>query len=96
MPFVKGISGNPGGRPKKDWTWAKLLEEAGEEIDPKSGKKFKEQVSIKLWEACLKGNIPAIKELFNRMDGMPLQKLGGDSDNPFILKIHKSLKTNEK
>ena len=73
MPFQKGISGNPGGRPKKEWTWAKLLEEAGEEIDPDSGKKFKEAVSKRLWIAAVNGNIVAIKELFNRMDGMPIQ-----------------------
>ena len=73
MPFVKGQSGNPGGRPKKDWTWANLLEQVGEEIEPKSGKKFKELVSKRLWVACINGNIVAIKELFNRMDGMPSQ-----------------------
>ncbi len=94
MTFIKGQSGNPGGRPKKDWTWAKLLAQAGEEIEPKSGKKFKEVVSQKLWAACVGGNIMAIKELFNRMDGMPLQKLGGDSDHPLIVKFHESLKTN--
>lgn len=74
MPFVKGQSGNPGGRPKKDWTWAKLLKKVGEEKEPKSGKKFKEVVSKRLWEECVKGNMPAIRELFNRMEGMPKQQ----------------------
>jgi hypothetical protein len=96
MVFVKGQSGNPGGRPKKDWTWAKLLERVGEEIEPKSGKKFKELVSRRLWLECVNGNLIAIKELFNRMDGMPMQKLGGDPDSPIIVKFHQSLKANDK
>jgi len=70
-----GQSGNPKGRPPAGWSWAELLREAGEEIDKKSGKPFKELVSKKLWKKCMEGDVRAIKELMNRMDGMPLQKV---------------------
>ena len=89
MPFVKGQSGNPGGRPKKEWTWAGLLEEVGEEVEPKSGKKFKELVSKRLWISCINGNILAIKELMNRMEGMPLQRNihEGDDERPIPIDV---------
>lgn len=74
MPFQKGISGNPGGRPKRGWTWAGLLEEVGEEIEEKTGKKFRDLVSRRLWYEAVNGNLVAVKEILNRMDGMPTQK----------------------
>jgi len=80
MPFQKGVSGNPGGRPKKDWTWGQMLETIGEETELKSGKKFKELVSRRLWVECVNGNITAIKELFNRMEGLPMQFTDVTSD----------------
>lgn len=73
MPFQKGVSGNPGGRPKKDWTWGQILEEVAEEIEPKTGKKYKELVSRRVWISAVNGNMIAIKELWNRMDGLPKQ-----------------------
>ena len=84
MVFQKGQSGNPGGRPKKEWTWAGLLEQVGEEIEPKSGKKLKDLVSKRLWVLAINGNIHAIKELFNRMDGLPVakQEITGEDGKP--------------
>lgn len=84
-----GQSGNPKGRPPKGWSWAELLEEVGEQVEEKSGKKFKELVSKRLWVECVNGNISAIKELMNRMDGMPIQKniLGGDDDRPIPIDV---------
>lgn len=70
--FKKGESGNPKGRPKRDWTWAGLLEQASEEsID---GFKTKKEILVdKIFELALKGDIVAIKEVLNRMDGSPRQ-----------------------
>jgi len=72
-PFPKGVSGNPGGRPKKDWTWSGLLEQVANEIEPKSGKPFKELVTRRLWVEAVNGNLGAQKEIMNRMEGMPTQ-----------------------
>jgi hypothetical protein len=74
MPFKKGVSGNPGGRPKREWTWANLLEQVGDEIETKSGKKFKDLVTKRLWVDAVNGSLGAQKEILNRMDGMPMQK----------------------
>lgn len=75
MVFVKGKSGNPGGRPKKAWTWAGLLDSIANEVEPKTGKQYKELVSRRLWIEAINGNLIAVKEIFNRMEGMPGQHL---------------------
>jgi hypothetical protein len=71
--FKPGQSGNPGGRPKKEWTWAGLLEKVGEETEVKSGQKFKDLVSKRLWIDAINGSLGAQKEIMNRMEGMPKQ-----------------------
>ena len=72
--FKKGQSGNERGRPKREWTWDGLLEEAMEEQD-ETGESYKKIVVRKFRTLCAKGDMIAIKELFNRMDGMPKQTL---------------------
>lgn len=66
---------NKNGRPPKDWAWAELLEDIGEEVEEKTGKTFKQLVGRRLWLECVNGNVLAIKELFNRMEGLPRMKL---------------------
>lgn len=78
MPFTKGLSGNPGGRPKRDWTWAEELVKASEELETKTGKPFKELISRRVILEAANGNMIAAKEAFNRMDGMPKQDVGVD------------------
>lgn len=74
--FKPGQSGNPGGRPKKDWTWAGLLAEAmEEELIAKDGSKAKTKqfITKRLVKMAIEGDISAQKEIMNRMDGMPQQ-----------------------
>lgn len=77
--FKPGQSGNPGGRPKRGWSWASLFEEAAEEeLTTKDGKitdKAKKFIAKKIVRMAVDGDIAAIKEIINRMDGMPQQKL---------------------
>ena len=91
--FKKGQSGNIKGRPPRDWTWSGILEEVGEEIEPKSKKKFKDLVSRKLWIKAVNGDLVAIKEIFNRMDGMPAIK--GEIDANVNLTIDRDLEKKE-
>ena len=86
MPFKKGQSGNPGGRPKRDWTWSGELQKAVEEM-AKDGKDIKYHVVRSLLAEALKGNINAQRELMNRMDGMPQQDVtsGGESIQSVIV-----------
>jgi hypothetical protein len=72
--FVPGESGNPDGRPPKDWTMTQLYKDAGEEAD-ETGESRKKIVARKLWEIAQKGDVTAIKELGNRIDGMPKQSV---------------------
>ena len=87
--FKKGQSGNPGGRPKRAWTWATLLEEAvEEEFTTKDGKLTsggKDFIAKKLVHMAIDGDIQAIKEISNRMDGMPAQKQEVDNKHRFEL-----------
>ena len=74
-PFKKtGADANPKGRPKRDWTWSGLLAKVGEEVEPKSGLKFKDLVTKRLWIDAINGNLGAMKEILNRMDGLPVAK----------------------
>lgn len=72
--FEKGRSGNPKGRPPKEWTMTGLYKEAGEE-ETETGEPRKKIVARKLWEKAQKGDVLAIKELGNRIDGMPKQSM---------------------
>lgn len=88
MPFQKGQSGNPGGRPKSAWTFASLLREA---LEKKSldGDEVKHAVMNALVDKAVEGDVQAIKEIANRIDGMPVQKqvLAGDEENPVKIDI---------
>lgn len=78
--FKPGNNANPNGRPKKDWTMAALIREAGNEADETGVPKSK-IIARKLADLAAKGDMQAIKEFNQRMDGMPQQNLGiGDME----------------
>lgn len=70
--FKKGKSGNPKGRPKREWTVTSLIEQAMEE-EAETGIPYKKAVYSKLVRMAKDGDIQAIKEVNNRLDGMPKQ-----------------------
>lgn len=89
---------NRKGRPKRTWTWAGLLERAAEEIEPKTGKTYKELVTKRMLLEGASGNTQAARIVFDRMDGQPKQTaditsggkplLGGRSQVPIKDGIH--------
>lgn len=72
--FQKGETGNPKGRPKRDWTWTGLMEQVAEESSV-DGKTKKEILINKLYELALSGDVVAMKEILNRMDGTPTKSI---------------------
>ena len=70
--FKPGQSGNPKGRPEKEWTIKGMIEEALARVD-KDGVSDKEYVYRKLVDMAKRGDIAAQKEMNNRLEGMPTQ-----------------------
>jgi len=71
MPFSKGKSGNPAGRPKKGSTLTEALESA---LDKKGkGGKLKRTLlaEVLLDLAITERNIAAIRYVYDRCDGRP-------------------------
>lgn len=89
----KGAEANPNGRPKREWTIAGLIEEALEEEDV-DGVPFKKKLTHKLRTLALRGDMNAIKEVHQRLDGMPKQPItGGDEDDrPLQIDITSTIK----
>jgi hypothetical protein len=81
-PFQPGQSGNPAGRPKsKPFREAiqRALEEAGDD------KVSLRAVATALVGKAMMGDVPAIKELADRMDGKVAQAIiGGEEEDPEI------------
>jgi len=72
MAFEKGKSGNPGGRPKaKDFTDALRVAVLATEGDKTKLRKIAE----KLADMAVEGDIQAIKEIGNRLEGTPAQTI---------------------
>jgi hypothetical protein len=73
MAFPKGVSPNPGGKPKtKDWTEAIMIA-----LTRKTGADRKEalaKLALKLVDAAYdKGDLVALKEIGDRVEGKPSQ-----------------------
>lgn len=71
-----GQSGNPSGRPRgsKSGT-AALRRMARAFVDPKSGLSAEELIASKLIAAAIDGNLQAIKEFYDRLEGRPGQRI---------------------
>lgn len=81
-----GQSGNPKGRPKGivsiTDTLRKVIEKKMETIDPvtknKDRKKIKEIIALALVGKALKGDVRAIQEMLDRLEGRVTQKVEAD------------------
>lgn len=78
-PFKPGVSGNPNGRPKKEYCLTDILKEQGniEDAVNEVGTKVsrKNAIAEKLWGMATGGDVVAIKYLMDRVDGKPLQQI---------------------
>ena len=84
MTWQPGQSGNPNGAPRHVKIWREAILRAvkrREETDPLA----LEKLADKLLEAVSNGDVPAIRELGDRMDGKVAQAIiGGDDDDPAV------------
>jgi hypothetical protein len=77
-PFPKGVSGNPGGRPKSK-PLSEVLEYLLEEPAPRGkGKTWADVIVDALIRRAAKGDTRAFREIANRTDGKPHQAMAVD------------------
>ena len=69
--WVKGVSGNPGGRPAKRNTWAAALARVGREKDD-DGVTRKIRTARKHYELAEAGDLNEWQAIMNREDGNPM------------------------
>ena len=71
--FVKGVSGNPNGRPKGSVSVVEALKRKLEEVPEGQTKTYLELlVSRYMKNAIQDGDTQLIRDLINRVDGMPI------------------------
>ena len=89
-PWSKGVSGNPGGRPKKT-RFADACRELLSRPAPgdKSGRSYAEAIAEKLAKKALAGDIPAAREIADRAEGKARQamEVSGPEGGPLDLQF---------
>jgi Family of unknown function (DUF5681) len=78
-PFPKGVSGNPGGRPKSRTLSEAYRKELAKVIpnDPE-GRTFAEVIARQVVLAAAKGDLGCAREIADRVEGKPRQSLDID------------------
>ena len=85
MPFTKGTSGNPNGRPRKGQSLADLIRKFGDQRDPKTGKRRKDLLALMLWDKSLEGDLRAAEYVADRLLGRPAQEIRLESHQPSLV-----------
>jgi hypothetical protein len=81
--WVKGVSGNPKGRPKKGQSFTEIMDKVlKEKVVDYNGKKIsgKEAAARKLLQLGLSGDTVALKYIGDRIDGRPFVKDASKND----------------
>jgi hypothetical protein len=79
-PWPKGISGNPGGRPKKQPITGELERLLAGQAANRTGETWATVIAEGLLQQASRGDVRAISELINRVEGKPLQAFSVTSD----------------
>jgi hypothetical protein len=74
-PWPKGVSGNPGGRPKKKPITEELERLLADEVPNGKGQTWATVIAEALLHEARKGDVRAISELANRIEGKPVQAI---------------------
>lgn len=76
MPFVKGQSGNPKGRPKEDNSITSMLRKyGGEKVVHREGQELtrEQAIALDMWSEALDGNQRVREYIVDRLEGKPTQ-----------------------
>lgn len=85
-PFVKGQSGNPGGRPKSR-PFKEALDRAIKASEKGEIKISLDDIALALLTKAKSGDVPAIKELAERYDGKVPQAIENGEDGPLQIAV---------
>lgn len=69
--WIKGQSGNPNGRPKKEISITEILRNYLENVPAGEEKTYKELFVRKLVDLSIRGDIAAMKLIFSYLEGIP-------------------------
>ena len=84
----QGFTGNPNGRPKGSVSVVSVLKSKLEEVPEGQQKTYLELlVAQMLKKAIAEGDVSMIKDIINRIDGMPKQDLNIEGDREYIVNI---------
>jgi len=77
--FVPGRSGNPAGRPKGSFSLVEMIKHKLQEIPEGKDKTYAEYfVEQIMKKSVIEGDTSMMKDMINRVDGMPRQNIGLD------------------
>jgi len=94
MKFQPGNPGGPG-RPVGSFSFKTLLEKELEKVPAGEKRSYAELlVSSLVKKAVREGDVPACKEVFNRMEGLPRQPVDHSGEVKFIIDTGKDGKNN--
>lgn len=79
-PWPRGVSGNPGGRPKLNPLTEELERLLEQEVPNGNGQTWAFRIAKALVVKAAKGDVRAINEIGNRLEGKPLQAIEMDVD----------------
>lgn len=80
--FQKGQSGNPGGRPKER-PWRDAIQRAiARAAAEGSNKQLLDEIADKVTQMALEGDIHAMREIGDRLEGKPAQAITGEDGGP--------------
>ena len=83
--YLPGASGNPGGRPKGSVSLVGALRRELERRQD-SGQPGIEVVAARLVDLAVDGDLRAVREIADRLDGKPTQAVDLHASEPFVLK----------
>lgn len=88
MPYAPGQSGNPGGKPKRAKLFTNALLASLKKTDEHDVEAI-QRIADKLVKLAESGDVPAIKEIADRVEGKVPQAIVGDDESDPISLIHR-------